>query len=73
VARKIAMTRDDFAMNSSRPGMTSSRPIASPEAWHRLKCLVAWPYLRMGHSYFGADGIAEEWWSTINQASPRFT
>jgi hypothetical protein len=24
-------------------------------------------------SYFGTDGIAEEWWSTMSQASPRFT
>jgi hypothetical protein len=30
-AQWVAMTRDDFAMNSSRSGMTSSRHIASPE------------------------------------------
>src|SRR6516225_1150009 len=24
-------------------------------------------------SYFGGDGMAEEWWSTMSQSSPRFT
>jgi len=28
---------------------------------------------RHGRSYFGGDGIAEEWWSTISQRSPVLT
>jgi len=50
--------------------MTSSRP---PEVLVSVKVPRRAAYLRMSLSYFGGDGIAEEWWSTINQPSPRFT
>jgi hypothetical protein len=37
------------------------------------KCQERTNALQHSESYFGTDGIAEEWWSTMSQASPRFT